>query len=103
MEGAHVAPPRQDALTERALRRARALERRDDEPPRPARGGRPDPARAGSPRPSRRQARADGRRCASLDRVDERSGPPGGPRRVRADEARADAAELAAAEADARV
>src|SRR5262249_19731723 len=52
VEGADVAPPRQDAFTERALRGARALERGDDEPPLPSRGGGPHPAGAGSARPA---------------------------------------------------
>src|SRR5262249_847630 len=54
-------------------------------------------------RPPRRQARADSRRRARLDGVGDRAGAQGSPRRLRALEARADAAELAAAEADAPV
>src|SRR5438094_697292 len=87
----------------RALQRPRGLDGRDDEPPRPPRGGRPHPPCPRPGGPAGRQDRAHRRRQARVDGVDERAGPQGGPRRLGADEARADAAELAAAQTDARV
>src|SRR5439155_16638890 len=94
--------PRRMRFARRAFQPPGGLDGRDDEPPRPPRGGRPDPPCPRPGRPAGRQDRAHRRREACVDGLDERTGSQGGPRRLGADEARADAAELAAAQADAR-
>src|SRR5215208_2830113 len=103
--GAREPLPRRRALLQlarRALERPRALERRDDEPHRPARGAWLRPAAARPGRPPRCAGRADAGGTRRVGGVRVGAGAQGSADRVGAQRAREDAAERAAAKADAR-